>query len=101
VLVVICAPNLDVLLIERSKQPGFWQSLTGSKDFEDEAWADTALREGAEEAGIAVGSPEVPASALVDWALENIFEICPVWRHRYGTAGDAQHRVRVRAVRAA
>ncbi|MEK6668291.1 MAG: dihydroneopterin triphosphate diphosphatase [Pseudomonadota bacterium] len=83
VLVVIHAPNLDVLLIERAKQPGFWQSVTGSKDTLDEDWALTAIREVAEETGIAVGTPDVPPSALQDWALENIYEIYPVWRHRY------------------
>lgn len=83
VLVVIYSPDLDVLLIERAKQPGFWQSVTGSKDTEDEAWSDTAVREVAEETGIAIGSAQVPSQALQDWALENIYEIYPVWRHRY------------------
>lgn len=83
VLVVIHSPELDVLLIERAKQPGFWQSVTGSKDHLDEDWALTAVREVAEETGIVVGSPQVPASALRDWALENVYEIYPVWRHRY------------------
>lgn len=83
VLVVIHSPDLDVLLIERAKQPGFWQSVTGSKDHLDEDWALTAVREVAEETGIVVGSPQVPASALRDWALENVYEIYPVWRHRY------------------
>jgi len=83
VLVVIHSPGLDVLLIERAKQPGFWQSVTGSKDHLDEDWALTAAREVAEETGIAIGSPRVPASALRDWQLENVYEIYPVWRHRY------------------
>ncbi|MDO8777528.1 MAG: dihydroneopterin triphosphate diphosphatase [Burkholderiaceae bacterium] len=89
VLVVIHSPDLDVLLIERAQQPGFWQSVTGSKDQEDEPWADTAVREVAEETGIVVGSPTVPVHALQDWALENIYEIYPVWRHRY--APDVTH----------
>ena len=83
VLVVIHSPQGDVLLIERARQPGFWQSVTGSKDTEDEPWEDTAAREVLEETGIAVGTPEVPRGALVDWALENVYEIYPVWRHRY------------------
>jgi dATP pyrophosphohydrolase len=83
VLVVIHAPNLDVLLIERAKQPGFWQSVTGSKDFEHEDWAQTAIREVLEETGIAVGSASVPHHALQDWALENVYEIYPIWRARY------------------
>ncbi|AWI54147.1 dihydroneopterin triphosphate diphosphatase [Aquabacterium olei] len=83
VLVVIHAPNLDVLLIERAKQPGFWQSVTGSLDTLDEPWRETAIREVQEETGIVVGSADVPASALVDWGIENVYEIYPVWRHRY------------------
>ncbi len=83
VLVVIHSPDLEVLLIERAKQPGFWQSVTGSKDHLNEDWALTAVREVAEETGITVGSPRVPASALRDWAIENVYEIYPVWRHRY------------------
>lgn len=83
VLVVIHSPQLDVLLIERARQPGFWQSVTGSKDALEEDWADTARREVAEETGIVVGTQAVPDAALVDWGLENIYEIYPVWRHRY------------------
>ena len=83
VLVVIHTADLDVLLIERAKQPGFWQSVTGSKDSLDEEWATTAMREVAEETGIVVGSPDVPVSALQDWGIENVYEIYPVWRHRY------------------
>jgi len=30
-----------------------------------------------------VGTPEVPPEALVDWAIENVYEIYPIWRHRY------------------
>jgi len=81
--VVIYAANLDVLLIERAKQPDFWQNVTGSKDELDEPWHTTAIREVQEETGIVVGSAQVPASALQDWALENVYEIYPIWRHRY------------------
>jgi dihydroneopterin triphosphate diphosphatase len=83
VLVVIHTPALDVLLIERAKQPGFWQSVTGSKDAPDEAWDSTAEREVLEETGIAIGSAQVPRSALCDWGIENVYEIYPIWRHRY------------------
>ena len=91
VLVVIHTPALDVLLIERADQPGFWQSVTGSKDSADEDWATTAMREVAEETGIRIGVtvgtaavPEgVARSALRDWGLQNLYEIYPVWRHRY------------------
>lgn len=94
VLVVIHSPELDVLLIERAKQPGFWQSVTGSKDAEDETWRDTAVREVQEETGIVVGSAQVPEEALVDWGIDNVYEIYPVWRHRYAP-GVTHNRERV------
>ena len=83
VLVVIHTPALEVLLIERADRPGFWQSVTGSQDADDASFRDTCLREVAEETGIVVGSAAVPASALRDWGLENVYEIYPVWCHRY------------------
>jgi dATP pyrophosphohydrolase len=83
VLVVIHTPALEVLLIERADKPGYWQSVTGSKDAPDEPADETAIREVAEETGIVVGSPLVPRSALRDWGLRNVYEIYPVWRHRY------------------
>ncbi len=83
VLVVIHTADLEVLLIERADKPGFWQSVTGSKDALDEPPAVTARREVFEETGIAIGSPEVPLENLRDWQLSNVYEIYPVWRHRY------------------
>ena len=83
VLVVIHTPALEVLLIERARQPGFWQSVTGSKDTDTEDWRTTAIREVHEETGILVGSPGIPPEALTDWAIENVYEIYPQWRHRY------------------
>ena len=93
VLVVVHTPFLDVLLIERADKPGYWQSVTGSKDLADEPLGDTCVREVAEETGIRIGSPEVPRSALVDWRLSNVYEIYPVWRHRYapGVTHNTEH----------
>ena len=45
VLVVIHTPDLQVLVLERGNAPGFWQSVTGSLDHEDEPLAQTARRE--------------------------------------------------------
>ena len=84
VLVVIYDPQQRVLLIERADHAGFWQSVTGSKDEIDEPPADTAVREVAEETGIVIGSAQVPLTNLRDWQLRNVYEIYPVWRHRYG-----------------
>ncbi len=93
VLVVIHTPDGQVLLLERADQPGFWQSVTGSKDRLTESLHETACREVAEETGIVVGSPQLPAEALRDWGLTNVYEIYPVWRHRYadGVTHNTEH----------
>lgn len=93
VLVMIHTPALEVLLIERADHPGFWQSVTGSKDSLDEPLADTAIREVAEETGIAIGGPQVPRSALLDWQHAIEYEIYPVWQHRYapGVTRNTEH----------
>jgi dihydroneopterin triphosphate diphosphatase len=83
VLVVIHTHDLEVLLIERADRPGFWQSVTGSKDALDEPTTETAVREVFEETGIVIGSAEVPRICLRDWHLSNVYEIYPVWQHRY------------------
>ncbi len=93
VLVVIHTAELEVLLIERADKPGYWQSVTGSKDRIDEPLVETAVREVAEETGIVIGSAEVPASNLRDWQMHNVYEIYPVWRHRYadGVTHNTEH----------
>ena len=75
-LVVIHTAALDVLLLERADQPGFWQSVTGSMDAEYELPAHTARREVEEETSITGG-------LLSDWAQQNVYEIYATWRHRY------------------
>ena len=93
VLVVIHTADRQVLLIERADHPGFWQSVTGSKDAADEPLAATVIREVMEETGIAIGSPAVPLINLRDWHLSNVYEIYPVWRHRYapGVTHNTEH----------
>ena len=93
VLVVIHTPELEVLLIERADKPGYWQSVTGSKDTPDEPLTLTCEREVAEETGIEIGSAAVPRSALRDWSLSNLYEIYSVWRHRYapGVTRNTEH----------
>jgi dATP pyrophosphohydrolase len=88
VLVVIHTPELQVLMLERADQPGFWQSVTGSKDLLDEPLRETARREVLEETGI-----EARPEHLRDWALLNRYEIYPVWRHRYapGVTHNDEH----------
>ena len=87
VLVVIYTSTLNVLLIRRADAlevgEAFWQSVTGSKDTEDEAWTTTAAREVLEETGIDC-RPGTPLSDRLDnWNLENIYTIYPRWLHRY------------------
>ncbi|HEX7636276.1 MAG TPA: dihydroneopterin triphosphate diphosphatase [Noviherbaspirillum sp.] len=102
VLVVIYSPDLDVLLIERADKRGYWQSVTGSKETLDEPLIETAMREVFEETGIRVverisgcgpGGNEVPLTNLHDWRLSNVYEIYPVWRHRYapGVTKNVEH----------
>jgi dATP pyrophosphohydrolase len=90
VLVVIYTLALEVLLIERSDAPGFWQSVTGSKDTPDESFEDTAVREVQEETGI---DARAAGHTLTDWQLENVYEIYPQWRHRYapGVVRNTEH----------
>lgn len=80
VLVVVHTPDLQVLLIERADAPGFWQSVTGSKDAVDEPFEVCAIREVAEETGV---DARAAGHVLQDWGLENVYDIYPQWRHRY------------------
>jgi len=82
VLVVVHTPLLEVLLLERAKQPGFWQSVTGSREPDDPDLEATARRELREETGLSAGT-------LTDWRLRNRYEIWPQWRARY--APDVTH----------
>jgi dihydroneopterin triphosphate diphosphatase len=88
VLVVIHTPDLQVLLLERADHPGFWQSVTGSKDSPDEELAQTCRREVMEETGI-----DTAAYRLDDLHLVNRFEIFAHWRHRYaeGVTHNTEH----------
>ena len=93
VLVVIHTAELAVLLLERADAPGFWQSVTGSKATPAESLVETCIREVGEETGIAIGTPALPLAALVDWQLVNVYDIYPVWRHRYaeGVTRNTEH----------
>ncbi len=104
VLVVIHTPDLQVLVLERADRPGFWQSVTGSKDSLNENLFDTACREVREETGIIVerrqqpepdnpNQPQAQVQALRDWQHSIEYEIYPHWRHRYapGVTRNREH----------
>ena len=84
VLVVVHTARLDVLLLERAKQPGMWQSVTGSRELDDPDLEATARRELLEETGLTVGT-------LSDWGHVNRYEIWPQWRAKY--APDVTHNI--------
>lgn len=87
VLVVIYTVAGEVLLLERADAPGFWQSVTGSRNG-DESLLETVAREVREETGI-----DVAAYELRDWDYQNRYEIYARWRHRYepGVTHNTEH----------
>jgi dATP pyrophosphohydrolase len=90
VLVVIHTAALEVLLIERTDHPGFWQSVTGSLDQPDEDPAACSAREVLEETGIDALAPQ---QHLRNWHISNVYPIYPDWLHRYapGVAHNTEH----------
>lgn len=84
VLVVIYTGAGEVLLLERCKPPGYWQSVTGSVGW-DEQPREAAVREAREETGLELDRQ------LVDCERSNRFEILPAWRERY--APEARYNV--------
>src|SRR5262249_57011179 len=76
VLVIVHTRTLEVLVLERAKQPGLWQSVTGSREPDDPDLLATARRELSEETGLSIGT-------LSDWGIVNHYEIWPQWRGRF------------------
>ena len=87
VLVVVYTINRDVLLLERADHPGYWQSITGSQNQDESLW-QTAVREIKEETGLIADQFE-----LIDWRLQNQYEIFQEWRWRYapGVTHNTEH----------
>lgn len=78
VLVVIYTSAFEVLLLERADYPGYWQSVTGSRDAGETSLRDTAVREVTEETGL-----DAAQYVLTDWQQQNVYDIYEKWRHRY------------------
>jgi len=74
VLIIVYTKDAQVLLLERVKPQGFWQSVTGSLLHGETAIA-AAHRELKEETGL--------QGELIETGLENTFPIIPAWRARY------------------
>ena len=76
VLILVCTDAGEVLLMERTKPRGFWQSVTGSLEWGESARA-AATRELAEETGLKAGQ------RLIDLHRGVRFPIVPPWKARY------------------
>ncbi|MEY2342493.1 dihydroneopterin triphosphate diphosphatase [Acidithiobacillus sp. IBUN Pt1247-S3] len=74
-ILVLVHTATQVLLLERVRPQGFWQSVTGSLE-PGEDWRMAAERELAEETGFA-------AMNLIDTGVRNRFPIVPPWSERY------------------
>lgn len=77
VLVVIHSADFKILLLERADKPGFWQSVTGSIEANEDLQA-TVIREIWEETGL-----KITANQIHNWHQSNRYEIYPHWRYRY------------------
>lgn len=77
VLVVVYTRTGKVLLLQRTDDPRFWQSVTGSLTWEETSPRQAAAREVREETGLQ------PTSTLRDLEIVNRYPILPRWRPRY------------------
>ncbi len=88
VLVVVYTRAGNALMLRRADFPEFWQSITGSMEWNDESPLATAVRELREETGLAVTPRQ-----LRDWHKSNRYILFPHWRHKYapGTVENTEH----------
>lgn len=89
-VIVVVHAGRSVLLLRRVQPFAFWQSVTGSLE-PDETAIETAVRELAEETGLA------SADRLVDTGVSREFDIDPRWRDRYlpGVTRNREHEFRL------
>jgi dihydroneopterin triphosphate diphosphatase len=88
VLVVVHTRDGKVLLLRRADHPEFWQSVTGSMEWDDASPLATAARELREETGI-----DVSPGQLHDWHITQRYVLFPQWRHKYapGVSENTEH----------
>lgn len=85
-VLVVVHSDARALLLHRADVTGFWQSVTGSLDWDDVDPRRTAVRELREETAIAC-----EAAALTDLGLTQRYPIVAPWRARY--APDVDHNI--------
>jgi dATP pyrophosphohydrolase len=90
VLIVIHTEGGEFLLLERRRPAGFWQSVTGSLEWGEQADA-AARRELTEETGIAAG-------VLVNLQWTQLYEILPAFGKTYapGVTQNLEHAFSLR-----
>jgi len=88
VLVVVHTVQREVLLLERALRAGYWQSVTGSVEHDDEPLEQAARREVLEETGI-----DASIGGLARWNVVYTFEIYRQWRSRFapGVLHNVEH----------
>ena len=82
VLVIVYTRAGEVLLLRRCQPADFWQSVTGSLEWEETAPLQAAYRELREETGLGEGLQ------VLDCGTVNRFPILPHWQPRYGEARE-------------
>jgi dATP pyrophosphohydrolase len=90
VLIVIYTDGGEFLLLERRRPPGFWQSVTGSLEW-DELADNAARREVVEETGITQG-------VLINLQWTQVYEILPAFGKVYapGITRNLEHAFALR-----
>jgi len=70
----------NVLLMRRADHENFWQSVTGSMNWEESSPLETACREVTEETGLETTESN---GLLRDLGKTYKYDIYPQWKHRY------------------